>query len=56
MFTVYCRVLEAETIIWPSAITAIDNTDEGIVVHFACSCGQHGGRVVTGKRAAAVAA
>ncbi len=55
MFAYHCPVLETETLVFSSAIRSLDNTDHGIIVHFDCPCGEHEGRVRTGRKAALAA-
>jgi hypothetical protein len=50
VFTVYCESCAAQTLIWPSQVDAIGNSDDGIVVRFHCSAG-HRGVLVTGRTA-----
>lgn len=52
MFTVYCSHCGARTLIWPSQVDTVTNTDAGIVVRFHDSAG-HRGALVTGVRARA---
>lgn len=53
MFAYTCPVLGTETLVSSSAIRALDNTDHGIIVQFACPCGEHEGRLRTGRKLAA---
>ncbi|MGA8256159.1 MAG: hypothetical protein WB767_06240 [Nocardioides sp.] len=51
MFTHTCSACESRKLIFPSQISGIDNTAEGIVVNFTCWCGA-AQTTVTGRRAA----
>jgi hypothetical protein len=55
MFQHHCTACGEDNLVFPSQITALDNTDHGIVVHFTCWCGAFQ-QVVSGRRAAAQAA
>ena len=55
MFDNNCKVCESRVLIFPSQVTSLANTDDGIVVSFMCWCGTEQTQV-TGKPARAVAA
>lgn len=55
MFSTYCAVCGARTLIWPSQIDGVSNSDRGIVVRFHDSAG-HPGTLVTGRGATTLAA
>lgn len=42
MFSFHCPVHGHPVLLWPRAMTAIENTPDGIHVHFRCSCGFEG--------------
>jgi hypothetical protein len=42
MFDVDCPGCEARVLLGPRNITAMDNTDAGIVVRWRCRCGSEG--------------
>lgn len=42
MFVFHCPRHQADVLIWPSDIDGIDNTADGIDVHFHCGCGMRG--------------
>ena len=52
MFAHHCSACAQRQLIFPSQITEMENTERGIVVHFACWCGAPQ-TMVTGRRAAA---
>lgn len=60
MFDNTCQVCCSRVLIFPSQITSLANTADGIVVTFTCWCGveqtQVTGRAARADRAAAVAA
>ncbi len=39
MFDHYCTACDKRQLIFPSQVTAMTNTDHGIVVDFSCWCG-----------------
>ena len=39
MFDTHCTACDQRQLIFPSQITALTNTEEGIVVGFTCWCG-----------------
>ncbi len=39
MFLAECERLGREVIIWTSSIDGIQNTENGILVHYQCACG-----------------
>ena len=39
MFDTHCTACDQRQLIFPSQISALTNTDEGIVVDFTCWCG-----------------
>lgn len=45
---VHCAHLDGEVLIWPNAITGIDNTEQGLLVSYQCACGEPG-QVLTGS-------
>lgn len=49
MFTHTCTVCARRQLIFPSQITSLDNTAEGIVLAFTCWCGSEQ-TAVTGRR------
>lgn len=51
MFDHHCTSCDKRQLIFPSQITAMTNTDNGIVVAFACWCGADQ-TMTTGRRAA----
>jgi len=51
MFTHTCSACESRKLIFPSQISGITNTAEGIVVSFTCWCGDTQ-TTVTGRRSA----
>jgi len=50
MFTVHCDTCDTTRLLGPRRITGMDNTDQGIVVHFRCFCGADA-TVLTGRAA-----
>jgi len=50
MFTVHCDICDTTRLLGPRRITGMDNTDQGIVVHFRCFCGGEA-TVLTGRAA-----
>ncbi|HEY8339604.1 MAG TPA: hypothetical protein VIK95_07030 [Egibacteraceae bacterium] len=54
MFSTYCAICGARTLIWASQIDGVSNSDAGIVVHFHDSAG-HPGTFVTGRATTAIA-
>ena len=60
MFDNCCQVCAARVLIFPSQVSSVANSPEGIVVTFTCWCGteqtQVSGRVVRARRQHAVAA
>jgi hypothetical protein len=42
MFAVDCRTCGGVSLVFPSQITSVKNTDEGIHVYFTCACGARG--------------
>lgn len=52
MFDNNCQVCASRVLIFPSQITSLANTDDGIVVTFTCWCGTEQ-TLVTGKAALA---
>lgn len=60
MFDNNCRVCAARVLIFPSQVTSLANTDDGMVVTFTCWCGteqsQVTGRTARSDRDRAVAA
>ena len=48
MFDNNCQVCASRVLIFPSQVTSVANTDEGIVVTFTCWCGTEQTQV-TGK-------
>ena len=50
MFDHHCTACERRQLIFPSQVTALANTDHGIVVSFTCWCGAEQ-RLVTGRGA-----
>lgn len=50
MFDADCAGCGSRVLLTTTRITALQNTDHGIVVEFVCWCGT-GGRLVTGRRA-----
>lgn len=50
MFDHQCTACERRQLIFPSQVTALANTDHGIVVTFTCWCGADQA-LVTGRRA-----
>jgi hypothetical protein len=52
MFTVHCESCDTTRLLGPRRITGIDNTDQGILVHFRCFCGGEA-TVLTGRAATA---
>ena len=50
MFDHKCTACEKRQLIFPSQVTAMTNTDHGIVVAFTCWCGADQ-TIVTGKSA-----
>lgn len=57
MFDNYCQVCAARVLVFPSQVTSLANTEDGIVVTFACWCGteqaQVTGRTIRSARAVA---
>ncbi|GAA4815602.1 hypothetical protein ACFQ0K_07280 [Nocardioides caeni] len=51
MFAHHCSACHKRQLIFPSQVTALDNTDAGIVVHFTCWCSAPQ-TLVTGRRSA----
>ena len=39
MFDHYCTACDKRQLIFPSQVTSLTNTDQGIVLAFACWCG-----------------
>jgi len=54
MFDNFCLVCAGRVLIFPSQVTSMANTTEGIVVSFTCWCGIEQTQV-TGRKARAVA-
>ena len=50
MFDHHCSACDKRQLIFPSQVTGLANTDDGIVVAFTCWCGAEG-HVLTGRRA-----
>jgi hypothetical protein len=50
MFTVHCDTCDTTRLLGPRRIIGMDNTDQGIVVHFRCFCGAEA-TVLTGRAA-----
>jgi len=50
MFDVNCPTCERRRLVLPKQITAVRNVENGIHVHFTCSCGAHG-LWITGRHA-----
>jgi hypothetical protein len=55
MFVHHCTACSLRQLIFPSQITGLANTDDGIVLAFTCWCGEPQTQV-TGRRAADVVA
>jgi hypothetical protein len=51
MFDHHCTACDKRQLIFPSQVTALTNTDRGIVVRFTCWCGSEQA-MVTGRAAA----
>jgi hypothetical protein len=51
MFDVYCPRHRGRVLLGHRSIDRLDNTPDGVVLHWTCRCGQHG-TLVTGRRAA----
>jgi hypothetical protein len=49
MFDIYCPRHRARVLLGSRSIESVVNTDDGIVVHWRCRCGEHGA-FVTGRR------
>ena len=49
MFTAWCKRLDKQVLIWPRSLQGIDNTEQGIVVHYVCACGEHA-EMLTGAK------
>jgi hypothetical protein len=49
MFSVHCPNHGVEVLLTARHIEAIENTDEGIRIHWVCYCGDHGS-FVSGRR------
>lgn len=52
MFTHTCTACQSRQLIFPSQISALDNTDHGIEVSFTCWCGA-AQSLLTGRAASA---
>jgi hypothetical protein len=39
MFLAWCDNLGRDTLVWPSDLHGIVNTDQGMVVRYRCNCG-----------------
>ena len=52
MFEIDCTRCRRHVLLWPNHIESLDNTAEGIVVHYRCWCG-HRDTLVTGRLAEA---
>ena len=50
MFDHHCTACDRRQLIFPSQVTRLDNTDQGIVVDFLCWCGS-GQTLTTGRGA-----
>lgn len=50
MFAVHCAACDARTMIWPSLVDGVRNTDAGVLVAFHCAAG-HRGVLLTGRHA-----
>ena len=50
MFTVHCDTCDTTRLLGPRRITGMDNTDQGIFVHFRCFCGAEA-TILTGRAA-----
>ncbi len=50
MFTVHCETCNTTRLLGPRRITGMDNTDQGIFVHFRCHCGAEA-TILTGRTA-----
>jgi hypothetical protein len=55
MFDIYCPSHQARVLLGPRAIEALENTPDGIVLHWRCRCGARGTELTgrTTSRAAA---
>ncbi|HEX9644570.1 MAG TPA: hypothetical protein VGC11_11325 [Acidimicrobiia bacterium] len=42
MFDVFCPTHGARVLIFPTSVDAVENTDQGILVHYHCTCGTKG--------------
>lgn len=51
MFDNFCTACDKRQLIFPSQVTSMNNTDEGIVLTFTCWCGAEQS-LTTGKAAA----
>jgi hypothetical protein len=49
VFLAQCERLGREVIIWTSSIDGIQNTENGILVHYQCACGDDA-EMLTGAR------
>ena len=50
MFLAECDRLGRDVIIWTSSIDGIQNTENGILVHYRCGCGENA-EMLTGAAA-----
>jgi hypothetical protein len=55
MFNVHCDICDTTRLFGPRRIIGMDNTDQGIVVHFRCFCGGEA-TVRTGRAATSTVA
>jgi hypothetical protein len=51
MFAVHCPIIDAPTLIWPSSLRSVRETDRGLVVTFRCACGEEA-TYLSGRRVA----
>jgi hypothetical protein len=51
MFTVHCPNEQAEVLLGPRRIERLENTPDGIVLHWRCHCGATGALAPTGRAA-----
>jgi hypothetical protein len=45
MFDIYCPRHQSRVLLGPRAVEALENTDDGVVIHWRCRCGETGTEV-----------
>jgi hypothetical protein len=49
MFDIHCPRHQSAVLLGPRAVEALENTDDGVVMHWRCRCGETG-TLVLGRR------